>query len=916
MDFQVTEQEFKEIEARLAADLDSFVSEPEIEEQEPLTQPTVLDSIVDTEFWKNYIRCSKEVDQLHEETFTDFSEIVEGVRAATKETFVEVQIPEQSEESFEESAENFEVASEGHQEKYQNEYLEELQNSSQEEDLQVLQFYEVQQMTEEDMLASMLRNWEKKQQQLEVQERARQKQLRDMEIKREAAEAELERQKRIKKEQELRTKQQEQEKKRFEAIEAQRTQQETLSMQWEDELASALRKELIKAQETQRTLLETNLMSIEDQTSHQLRKLKPSFKKFFVVDETYPEIVPLKQKNSKKLEFPVPTLQTTEEPQKWFQEIELPKPFLVGKLPPFKKEENLEMPTLGDYLPYPLDKEARSFSLKLEDVVSISGLHQFKNLQHLNLALNQIKSVQNLTPSLVHVDLSKNKITQIPELNLPLLETLILDNNQILQISGLQNCLNLRKLSMKGNKLSALEGLENNTLLEELSLYRNEIKSVGPFAFQNNTYLQHLDLGRNHLREVYFLSPLKLLRVLILYENMIRDTQPLHLPLLKELWLDGNSLKELNFLKDTPLLEILNVKNNGITSICPFECFVLQTCDISSNFLGSFKEIVNCIESAPNLSNFCYENNPFLLENPELLGLYNEVTVKGLPCIKELNNTLRTSLQPFKPIASDLLTKAFELKQIDIFKIYQERQRTICDYASEEFKVALQQLPAKTHNSQVAQEFHKRGVLFHWYQTKKALYLATKAALKIQCWWKYLRLKKRIQNKTYLENISKIIKIQAVYKGHRVRKSHSKSKESQAVKIQALYRGYRLRKRMKDVLSNVRQIDLDLEEFKEVNLDDIDTSFDFDSGLIVPEGFDFNYFAEETLPPIKKPQPQQTPFSDVQKPSVETLPPINKPKPDPLVANHNKFRKNFSYKKPKQLTAEERLQRFRKAARY
>lgn len=92
--------------------------------------------------------------------------------------------------------------------------------------------------------------------------------------------------------------------------------------------------------------------------------------------------------------------------------------------------------------------------------------------------------------------------------------------------------------------------------------------------------MNYLDLGRNELKVLNFVNNIPLLRTLILYENQIEALEPIELPLLKELWLNGNKIKNFNFLKTTPLLEHLSLEDNNITTVKPFNCKLLKKLSI------------------------------------------------------------------------------------------------------------------------------------------------------------------------------------------------------------------------------------------------------------------------------------------------------------------------------------------------
>ena len=68
-------------------------------------------------------------------------------------------------------------------------------------------------------------------------------------------------------------------------------------------------------------------------------------------------------------------------------------------------------------------------------------------------------------------------------------------------------------------------------------------------------------------------------------------------------------------------------------------------------------------------------------------------------------------------------------------------------------------------------------------------------------------------------------------------------------------------------MSNAKY-DVDMDEFAEVGMDDINTDMDFDMGLEIPEGFDFKQF----LQPVQEvPATPETPLRPTAKPNSATF---------------------------------------------
>jgi len=94
-----------------------------------------------------------------------------------------------------------------------------------------------------------------------------------------------------------------------------------------------------------------------------------------------------------------------------------------------------------------------------------------------------------------------NEPVELPALNLPFLEELILDfNNFTGNIPSLNNLPNLKILNLGVNKFEGnLPDFNNLTKLEEINLSQNLLTDELP-VFQNQAYLNKLDLSSNQLR--------------------------------------------------------------------------------------------------------------------------------------------------------------------------------------------------------------------------------------------------------------------------------------------------------------------------------------------------------------------------------------------------------------------------------
>ena len=106
------------------------------------------------------------------------------------------------------------------------------------------------------------------------------------------------------------------------------------------------------------------------------------------------------------------------------------------------------------------------------------------------------------------------------------LDSIFLSNNQISDISPLQNLTSLQTLSLNNNQISDISPLQNLTSLMFLQLFHNQISDISPL--QNLTSLKNLNLEDNQISDVSPLQNLTSLMLLMLRTNQISDISPLH----------------------------------------------------------------------------------------------------------------------------------------------------------------------------------------------------------------------------------------------------------------------------------------------------------------------------------------------------------------------------------------------------
>ena len=138
------------------------------------------------------------------------------------------------------------------------------------------------------------------------------------------------------------------------------------------------------------------------------------------------------------------------------------------------------------------------------------------------------------------VDLTQNKITKLPQIAIPKLKKLVLDENEI-GSSELKTNHSIQWLSLDKNKLVSLEGLQRMYELEYLSIQENE-----------------------PLVSIKGLSNMPKLKKLVLKGNKIEKLDGLSdLPALEELYLDGNAIASLEEVEKIRRFRNLKTLNMG-----------------------------------------------------------------------------------------------------------------------------------------------------------------------------------------------------------------------------------------------------------------------------------------------------------------------------------------------------------------
>jgi len=196
---------------------------------------------------------------------------------------------------------------------------------------------------------------------------------------------------------------------------------------------------------------------------------------------------------------------------------------------------------------------AKELDLCVEGISETHFLARYRNLTKLVVNVNKISRFTGISglSSLVTLSAKDNKLSTLDAIaSLKSLRYLYVDSNKLNDLSSLNGLGELRVLTANSNLITKMPVLSLANL-QRLELFRNKISSVGvadSHCLSGVPLLTHLDLGSNSITAANgdALSACGLLQTLILSQNLLTEVpSPLHLPLLKNLWLNGNQITSL-----------------------------------------------------------------------------------------------------------------------------------------------------------------------------------------------------------------------------------------------------------------------------------------------------------------------------------------------------------------------------------
>jgi internalin A len=189
------------------------------------------------------------------------------------------------------------------------------------------------------------------------------------------------------------------------------------------------------------------------------------------------------------------------------------------------------------------------------------------------------------------------------------LDSLVADNLGITDLTGLENCVNLRRLNLGDNNISQIGQLSELFGMYDLNLQGNNIADISPLASLNN--LGSLLLSGNPIGNLDALSSLDKVWFLAVTFVGVADLQPLaSLTNLQYLFMAGNGISDISPLGSCSNLKFLYADYNSIETITPLGGMLeLSNLSLKNNSIRDISPLV----SNPGLAAgdvIALENNP------------------------------------------------------------------------------------------------------------------------------------------------------------------------------------------------------------------------------------------------------------------------------------------------------------------
>ena len=137
---------------------------------------------------------------------------------------------------------------------------------------------------------------------------------------------------------------------------------------------------------------------------------------------------------------------------------------------------------------------------------------------------------------------------------------------KIKSLQGLEACRSLRALELPDNEIEDLSAIQELKYIQTITLSGNKIKEIEPLG--KLPALQYDNTEKNQVAELKPLETLKNLRNLYADDNGVKDLTPLAgLDKMVSIYLKNNQVADLKPLAKLKWLERLDVSGNGLTDV-------------------------------------------------------------------------------------------------------------------------------------------------------------------------------------------------------------------------------------------------------------------------------------------------------------------------------------------------------------
>lgn len=213
-------------------------------------------------------------------------------------------------------------------------------------------------------------------------------------------------------------------------------------------------------------------------------------------------------------------------------------------------------------------------------------------------------------------------------------------------ISGAEYLINLQSAVLCENEIGELSPLANLVYLKGLYLKLNFISDLSPLA--NLTNVAELDISENNIGDISVVANFPRLRLLMGQSSQIEDISSLsELDSLEVLDMARNNISDVSPLANVTSLRHLLLRDNGVSDISPLANLVnLEVLDLGNNWLYD----IDAISSLPNLRVLDIFSNDIVDIGPLVL---NTGFGEGDTVYLDQNPLNETSLYEYIPALKD-----------------------------------------------------------------------------------------------------------------------------------------------------------------------------------------------------------------------------------------------------------------------